>query len=69
MDRSEKDGGLPPDSVEQTCDEILEDIEHLIQQYHNTNSGAMTQITLTPFSPFSISETLMCEIAKLSEKK
>jgi len=68
MDRSEKDGGLPPDSVVQTCDEILADSERLIQQYHNTNTGAMTQIVLAPCSPFSVSETVMRESAKLAEK-
>ena len=68
MDRSEKDGGLPPDSVVQTCDEILADSERLIQQYHNPEEGAMTQIALAPCSPFSVSETVMRESAKLAEK-
>ena len=51
----------------QTCDEILEDSERLIQQYHNTNTGAMTQIALAPCSPFSVSEIVMRESAKLAE--
>ncbi|HIA34400.1 MAG TPA: 8-oxoguanine deaminase, partial [Candidatus Lambdaproteobacteria bacterium] len=68
MDRSEKDGGLPPDSVVQTCDEILADSERLIQQYHNPEEGAMTQITLAPCSPFSVSETVMRESAMLAKK-
>jgi len=68
MDRSRKDGGLPPDSVVQTGDEILADSERLIQKYHNPNEGAMTQIALAPCSPFSVSETVMRESAKLSKK-
>ena len=68
MDRSQKDGGLPPDSVVQTCDEILADSERLIQQYHNPNTGAMTQIALAPCSPFSVSEEVMLESASLAEK-
>ena len=68
MDRSQKDGGLPPDSVVQTSDEILEDSERLINKYHNSNEGAMTQIALAPCSPFSVSEKVMHESSKLSKK-
>ncbi|MDC0246341.1 8-oxoguanine deaminase [Deltaproteobacteria bacterium] len=68
MDRSQKDGGLPPDSVVQTCDQILADCERLIQQYHNPIEGAMNQIVLAPCSPFSVSEEVMRESACLAEK-
>ena len=68
MDRSQKDGGLPPDSVVQTCDQILADCERLIQQYHNPTEGAMNQIVLAPCSPFSVSEEVMRESAFLAEK-
>ena len=68
MDRSQKDGGLPPDSVLQTSDEILKDSERLINRYHNSNEGAMTQIALAPCSPFSVSEEVMSESSKLSKK-
>ena len=68
MDRSQKNGGLPPDSVVQTCDEILADSERLIQQYHNPSEGAMTQIALAPCSPFSVSEEVMLKSASLAEK-
>ena len=68
MDRSQKNGGLPPDSVVQTCDEILADSERLIQQYHNPSKGAMTQIALAPCSPFSVSEEVMLKSASLAEK-
>ena len=60
--------GLPPDSVVQTSDEILEDSERLINKYHNSNEGAMTQIALAPCSPFSVSEEVMSESSKLSKK-
>ena len=68
MDRSQKDGGLPPDSVVQTCDQILADCERLIKQYHNPTEGAMNQIVLAPCSPFSVSEEVMRESAFLAEK-
>ena len=68
MDRSQKDGGLPPDSVVQTCDQILADCERLIQRYHNPTEGTMNQIVLAPCSPFSVSEEVMRESACLAEK-
>ena len=68
MDLSQKDGGLPPDSVVQKSDEILEDSERLINKYHDSNEGAMTQIALAPCSPFSVSEEVMLESARLSKK-
>ena len=68
MDLSQKDGGLPLESVVQTCDEILADSERLVQKYHNPSEGAMTQIALAPCSPFSVSETVFRESAKLSKK-
>ena len=68
MDRSQKDGGLPPDSVVQTCDQILADCERLIQRYHNPTEGAMNQIVLAPCSPFSVSEEIMRKSSCLAEK-
>tara|TARA_Y100001970_G_C14229023_1_gene857466 strand:+ start:449 stop:1783 length:1335 start_codon:yes stop_codon:yes gene_type:complete len=68
MDLSQKDGGLPPDSVVQNCDEIIEDSLRLIKKYHNPHMGAMNQIALAPCSPFSVSERLMKESSVLAEK-
>ena len=51
MSLGEKDGGLPPQSVVQTKEQILSDSERLIKSYHNTDEGAMTQIALAPCSP------------------
>lgn len=68
MDLSEKDGGLPPDSVVQDKDEILADSERLIGRYHDRSDGAMTQIALAPCSPFSVTKSLMIESAALADK-
>ncbi len=51
MDLSVKDGGLPPDSVVQTVDEIMTDSARLIEKYHDTSCGAMHRIALAPCSP------------------
>ncbi|MFK5883088.1 MAG: 8-oxoguanine deaminase [Candidatus Izemoplasma sp.] len=62
------DGGLPPMSVVQTLDEILKDSERLIKKFHDTSKYSMNQIVLAPCSPFSVSDELMIESAKLARK-
>ena len=57
MDLSVKDGGLPPDSVVQTVDEIMKDSARLIETYHDPSFGSMRQLALAPCSPFSVSVT------------
>ena len=68
MSLSQKDGGLPPDSVVQDDDEILTDSERLIASYHDPNPGSMLQIALAPCSPFSVSPQLMRTTAELAER-
>ena len=59
MDLSKKDGGLPPDSVVQTVDEIMKDSVRIIEQYHDPRPGSMRQVALAPCSPFSVSAELL----------
>ena len=66
MSLSRKDGGLPPDSVVQTTDEILRDSRNAIEQYHDTSDFSMRQVVLAPCSPFSVTADLMKESAKLA---
>ena len=68
MSLSQKDGGLPPDSVVQTDDEILADSERLVKLHHDATYGAMTRIALAPCSPFSVTPRLMKATAELAEK-
>ena len=68
MDLSVKDGGLPPDSVVQTVDEILADSVRVIERYHDPSYGSMRQIVLAPCSPFSVSPALLRESAKLARQ-
>ena len=68
MSLSKKDGGLPPDSVVQTDDEILKDSERVINQYHDNSEFSMRKIALAPCSPFSVTEDLMKESVKLARK-
>ena len=47
MDLSVKDGGLPPDSVVQTVEEIMKDSARVIEQYHDPSYGAMHRVANT----------------------
>jgi cytosine/adenosine deaminase-related metal-dependent hydrolase len=68
MSLSQKDGGLPPDSVVQTDDEILSDSKRLVELHHDASWGAMTRIALAPCSPFSVTPELMKATAELAEQ-
>ncbi|MBQ6432318.1 MAG: 8-oxoguanine deaminase [Oscillospiraceae bacterium] len=68
MDLSVKDGGLPPDSVVQTVDEIMKDSAYLIEKYHDPSFGSMHQIVLAPCSPFSVSAELLKQSAILARQ-
>lgn len=68
MSLSKKDGGLPPDDVIQSEDVIFEDIERLLETYHDDSYGAMTRISLAPCSPFSVTEDSMRRTVDVAEK-
>ncbi len=68
MDLSQKDGGLPPDSVVQDAQTILADCERVVNAYHQSDPGAMVQVALAPCSPFSVSDPLMRESAALASR-
>lgn len=66
MDLSKKDGGLPPDSVVQSVDDIMKDSRRLIEKYQDKSFNAMHRIALAPCSPFSVSSDLLRESASLA---
>src|SRR6201747_877661 len=68
MNRSQRDGGLPPDSVVQDEDTILADSERVVAQYHQRGEDAMVQIALAPCSPFSVTTSLMKATAALADR-
>ncbi len=68
MDLSKKDGGLPPDSVVQTVDEIMKDSARIIETYHDPRPGSMRQVALAPCSPFSVSAELLRQSAILARQ-
>ena len=68
MNLSEKDGGLPPDSVVQDEDTILADCEAVLARHHDPREGSFLQVALAPCSPFSVTRRLMSESAALAER-
>jgi 8-oxoguanine deaminase len=68
MNRSKRDGGLPPDSVVQDEDTILADSERVVKRYHQSGEAALVQIALAPCSPFSVTTSLMRSTADLAAR-
>jgi 8-oxoguanine deaminase len=67
MTRGKSDGGLPPDTVVQTTDEVVSDMIRVIEQYHDPSSLSMRKIVLAPCSPFSVDDSIMIETARLGK--
>ena len=68
MNLSQKDGGLPPDTVVQDEDTILADCERVLSRYHDTSKGSMLQVALAPCAPFTVTKRLMRDSVALAEK-
>lgn len=68
MSLGKDNGGLPPQHVVQTEDEIMADSERLISAYHDASDGSMLQIALAPCSPFSVTRDIMIASAELAQK-
>lgn len=68
MSLGESQGGLPPDSVVDSEEFILNDSQRLIQKFHDSRAGSMVQIVLAPCSPFSVTGELMVQSAKLARE-
>jgi len=60
MDLGESDGGLPPDSLVEDADTVLEETERLASRY--------PELVVAPCSPFSVTGELMRESAELARR-
>jgi cytosine/adenosine deaminase-related metal-dependent hydrolase len=65
MDLGESDGGVPPDSLVESIDEVLADTERLAGLQ---DEDGMVQLTVAPCSPFSATRELMAESAALARR-
>ncbi len=66
MSIGESKGGLPPDYLVEDEAGILKDTQRLIESYDNDSFGSMLRIVAAPCSPFSVSEGLMRDSARLA---
>ncbi|MEU8919899.1 8-oxoguanine deaminase [Kitasatospora sp. NPDC048545] len=69
MDRSKKDGGLPPDHAVEELDDILAASEAAVDRYHDSSFGSMLHVAIAPCSPFSVSTDLLRQSAELARRK
>lgn len=68
LNKGESQGGLPPDTLVESKEEILRDSERLINVYHDSSEGSMCQVNLAPCSPHSLTPDLMIECAQLARQ-
>jgi 8-oxoguanine deaminase len=66
MSLGESSGGLPPDSVVESEDAILDDTQRVIEAFHDPEPGAMIRVVVAPCSPFSVTTDLMRLSAELA---
>ncbi|HTT09382.1 MAG TPA: 8-oxoguanine deaminase [Burkholderiaceae bacterium] len=66
MSLGESRGGLPPDRVCQSEDEILRDCQRVIEAFHDAGRYSMLRIGIAPCSPFSVTPELLRESARLA---
>lgn len=59
-------GGLPPDHVIQSEDEILADSQRLIETYHDPSRYSMCRLVLAPCAPFNVTERILVESARMA---
>lgn len=65
MDLGQSKGGLPPDSVVEDTDTILQSTVDVHARLHD---GVRTSVVVAPCSPFSVTPQLMTESAALARK-
>jgi 8-oxoguanine deaminase len=66
MSLGEGKGGLPPDRIVEDEDVILADCQRVIETFHDSRPRSMLRIGLAPCSPFSVTQDLMRETARLA---
>src|ERR1700734_2660740 len=59
MDLGASSGGLPPDAVVESRDEILAATQAAIEEFHDPAPDSMLRMGVAPCSPFSVTGALM----------
>mgnify|MGYP001821645990 FL=1 len=68
MSLGESKGGLPPDSVVEDEDVILQASADAVEAFNDPAPGAMTRVVIAPCSPFSVTPELMRRAADLARE-
>ncbi|HHJ05908.1 MAG TPA: 8-oxoguanine deaminase, partial [Anaerolineae bacterium] len=68
MSLGQSKGGLPPDRVTDTEEDIIKDSIRVIESFHDPEPYSMLRIGLAPCSPFSVTTDLMKESADLARQ-
>lgn len=66
MTVGESKGGLPPDAIVEEEDAVLREMQRLVERWHVAERFAMVRVVLAPCSPFTVSDNLMAESARLA---
>ncbi len=66
MSLGESQGGLPPDRVCDSAENILRDSRRVIEEFHDAAPYSMCRVALAPCSPFSVTPDLMRDSARLA---
>ncbi len=66
MSLGQSAGGLPPDHLVESEAAILEDMQRVVDCFHDGRRYAMQRVVLAPCSPFTVSPDLMRETAALA---
>lgn len=66
MSLGESQGGLPPDRVVEREDDVLRDMARLVETHHDAARFSMQRIVIAPCSPFTVTQDLMRESARLA---
>jgi cytosine/adenosine deaminase-related metal-dependent hydrolase len=69
MDLGASAGGLPPDDVVESIDEILAATQAAIDRFHDPAPGSMVRLGVAPCSPFSVTADLLTASAELARRR
>jgi cytosine/adenosine deaminase-related metal-dependent hydrolase len=68
MDLGASSGGLPPDDVVESRDDILAATQAAIEKFHDPSPDSMLRMGVAPCSPFSVTGGLLAEAAELARR-